>query len=361
MPWRVWHRVSKRTLYFAPDWPINPFQRMLNAALDPSITVVPVKEEAIIDGVRSAEPNSVFHLHWTAPILKRAADREEAERVLADFVDAVAGFQSRGGRLVWSVHNVLPHETRFRDLEVDLCRLLAERADRIHVLSADTPKLVSGVYTLDPARTVVIEHSSYLGEYPDTISRPDARQELGVGSDDKALLTIGGIRPYRGLDRLLDAVQRIDDADLRALIAGRPKEPEFLSEMQRRADADPRVVARFRHVRDDELQLWFGAADVAVLPYLDVLNSGGFWLAATFGVPVVAPRAGALARFEGEPHVRLFEPGDTESLRRTLVEALHDFVGNADARAAARAAAEARPPQRMAAEYAAMVRQLFTA
>jgi glycosyltransferase involved in cell wall biosynthesis len=360
MGWRRREPVRNHNLYYAPDYTaFNPFQSMLNAALGADVTTVPVPARDLVAGLRAAEPGSVFHLHWTAPILQWSKDREAAERALADFVDALDEFQRGGGHLIWSIHNVLPHDSKFRDLDLDLARLLAERADRVHVLSAETPGLVAGLYTLDPARTVLIDHSSYLGQYRDDISGFVARARLGLGERDKVFLTLGGIRPYKGLDRLLDAFEQIDDPDARLLVAGKPRKGEFADDLRRRCDANPRIVSHFAHVPDDELQVWYRSADVVVLPYLDILNSGGFWLATTFGVPVVAPRAGTLASFEGEPHVRLFDPDDPESLRRMLAEALTDLVGNESARASARAAAEDRSPARMAEEYASMVRELL--
>lgn len=362
MPWTVWRRVRKRTLYFAPDYTANnPFQTMLHASLGPGITPVGVSGKVLVDSLASAEPGSIFHLHWTAPILQPATTRDAAERTLARFVDAVEGFQARGGKLLWSIHNALPHDARFRDLEVDLARFLADRADRIHVLSPETSDLVRNLFDLDPARTVVIEHCSYLGQYPNDVTVAEARRRLDLAVEDKVLVTLGGIRPYRGPDRLLDAFESIDDPAARLLIAGRPRtsDGDFAERLQRRCQANPRVRAVFERVRDEDLQVWLGAADVAVLPYLDILNSGGFWLAMTFGVPVVAPRAGALARFDGEPFVRLFDPDEADSLRQTLELALDDFAGNEAARAAARDLAESRRPAVMAAAYARLVDEVL--
>ena len=101
-------RKRVRTLYFAPDYTaFNPFQSMLNGALASDITAVPVPAKELVARLREADPGSVFHLHWTAPILQWAKDRAAAEQALADFVDALAGFQSRGGKLIWSIHNAL--------------------------------------------------------------------------------------------------------------------------------------------------------------------------------------------------------------------------------------------------------------
>jgi len=205
---------------------------------------------------------------------------------------------------------------------------------------------------------VCIPHSSYLGAYPDRIGREEARRRLGLAAEDKALLTLGQIRPYKGLARLLDFVEGGPDPDpaLRLLVAGSLGRHLDGPALEERLAATPRVVAHLSRVHDDDLQVWMRAADLAVLPYLRVLNSGAFLLAETFGLPVVAPRVGALAERDGEAHVRLFGDDDFEQVLGAAVRDLvEDPDGAAAARTSATSAAEARPPAQMAAAFADLV------
>ncbi len=355
-----------RALHFFPDWRgSNHFQQMLFEGLpELGMTAVPVADlSGHLARQATAEDPGVLNLHWTTPILAAARTEAEAADALAGFVRLLDDYRQAGGRLVWTVHNAVPHDARFREQEIALAGHLAQHADVVHVLSAATAAAVAPYYALEPARTVVIEHSSYLGVYPDTISRARARRRLGLKPRHRVLVSLGQIRPYKGLDLLVDAfeVLRRDDRPLRLLVAGRPGRGPGVRELVERLEHTPGTVTRLKRLPDQRLQVWLRAADLAVLPYHHILNSGSFLLAETFGLPVVATRAGALAAREGEDHVRLFDEGDLEETLRTAVRDLVvDGEGARRAKASAEAAAAARPPARMASEFARMIAPLTT-
>jgi glycosyltransferase involved in cell wall biosynthesis len=357
------------TVAFFPDFRgTNPYQQMLYRSLteegtevlplrDATAVAVPRDDGGPLDGF-------VLHLHWTSAVLQVASSEDEARRRLEAFRDQVAAVQARGGRLVWTVHNVLSHEITYFDLEVELCRFLAERADLVHVMSEQTLEATPPHFVLDPARLAVVPHASYLGVYPDLVTRRAAREALGLADDEIALLALGGIRPYRGLDRLLDTFEPLvaENPRLRLLVAGKPGESPGVPELIARCEEHPRIVGEFTHVPAAQLQLWHRAADLAVLPYRAILNSGAFKLAQTFGLPVVAPREGSL-RAALDPACTIgFDPSDLDSLARALregVELVSDPVRAAAARDAASATAAAYPPGRMAEDFAAAVRPLL--
>ena len=64
-------------------------------------------------------------------------------------------FRSDGGKVVWTVHNVYPHDARFVDEELRLQQGLADRADVVHVMARSTTDHMDGILTLDPDRTVL--------------------------------------------------------------------------------------------------------------------------------------------------------------------------------------------------------------
>ncbi|MET3961201.1 glycosyltransferase involved in cell wall biosynthesis [Marmoricola sp. OAE513] len=356
-----------RVVRFFPDYSNgNPYQAMLHADLGRvGARAVPVKNLLRFLRRRAADKGApgILHLHWTVPLLQGIEGPFRTRLVLDRFTVALDGFLAAGGRLVWTVHNVLPHDARHRWAEIELARLLVDRAHQVQVLSPATFEAVTEYYELDPARTEVVEHSSYLGVYPDTITRNEARERLGLAEDDRVLVALGGIRPYKGLDGLLDVfgVLAEQDPKLRLLVAGRPLREEEVADLRKRCEDDPRVVSAFEQVPDDELQVWMNAADLAVLPYRDILNSGAFLLAQTFGLPVVAPRAGALQAWEAEAHVWLFEPQDPASLADAVTTALSAVLEEPERyRGSARASAARRSPQSMAAAYAAAIEPLLS-
>lgn len=354
-------------LYFFPDYWTNVFQDMLFGDLE-RVGRFPVPVLAATAHLHRAleRPGGpgVFNIQWPDPILQPSPGPFSAQLALEEFTAAVAAYKQAGGRLIWTVHNVVPHEGKFRWAEAKLGQVLADHADVVHILSEQTIEYAAPHYRIDPDKCVLIEHSSYLGQYADWMSREGARRRLGLQPSERVLVTVGGVRPYKGLDRLVDVFEELSaqDPTLRLLIAGRPGKLARSAAFEQRCLDHPRIEAFFDFVPNDQLQVWMRAADLAVLPYRNILNSGSFQLAQTFGLPIVAPRSGALAAQERSPHVVLFDPEDDTTLKDAVVESLASFVTNVrGARIAAEAsaaAAAAVSPERMAAQFADVVAEV---
>ncbi|MFL6436470.1 MAG: glycosyltransferase family 4 protein [Terriglobales bacterium] len=128
-----------------------------------------------------------------------------------------------------------------------------------------------------------------------------ARQRLGIGEEEKAILFFGSIRPYKGLGFLVEAFQKLaaDDGSYRLIIAGEPRpesDGDYADQIHRLIDVhstSKQVIARIQYIPDQEVELYFKAADVLVLPYSEVFQSGVLFLGYNFGLPAVAANVGS--------------------------------------------------------------------
>lgn len=311
---------------YYPQSPGNPYEDMLySAAAKQRVTAVPVDDLSALAGSRlvSFGRNLVLHVHWTAPILGPGIAQSEARGLGAKFLKTVDSLKGSGARLVWTVHNVMPHECRFPDEEAAFRQQLADRADLIHVMCDQTAELVSAYYTLAAEKIVVVPHPSYIDVYPNVVDQDRARAELGLKPEHTVFCFFGGIRPYKRVDALLDAFGSVAGAkpESRLIVVGPPGVFPELEELIDRAEADPRIIANFNRIPDADLQLYLNAADVVVLPHREVLNSGSVMLAFSFGRPVIAPVAGCVGDLL-TPDVSLtFDPGDPSSLAQAMLRA----------------------------------------
>lgn len=351
------------TLAFAPDYrATNPFQDLLASRLgERGVRAVPTDSPMALVRTGAADPaRLVHHQHWTATILGPATTRRDADRRCAEYLAELDELKARGGRVVWTVHNTLPHECAFPDVERRLQQGIADRADAVHVMCAETAALLRGVADLPPERTHVIPHGSYVDVYPNAVEPRHARLELGLDPDDIVLLSLGGIRPYRGVDLLLDAFEEASRADrrLRLLVAGRPGRDPSVPALKARCEAHPRIVPYFEEVPDVDLQVFFNAADVAVFSHRAVLNSGGVLLAWSFGRPVIAPLAGCLTRQLQDGGGIGYAPDRTGALADALRQA--GTLTSPDARRTAFARAHAHTHLDMARTYAGLITGLLT-
>ena len=161
---------------------------------------------------------------------------------------------------------------------------------------------------------------------PDTtLLRAQARRQLGITEGDKVLLFFGNIAPYKGLEYLIAAFEKLlrKDAGYRLLIVGKPKGPaSYWNQVRRSIESSGiagHVIEKIEYVPDEETELYFKAADVLVLPYTHVFQSGVLFLGYSFGLPAIAADVGSLKEeiIEGATGF-LFKPQDPSDLARKI-------------------------------------------
>jgi glycosyltransferase involved in cell wall biosynthesis len=187
---------------------------------------------------------------------------------------------------------------------------------------------------LSADRVRVISHGAfdYLTRLPEEKPLPEELQ----GAEGPVVLSFGLLRPYKGLENLLEAFGEMGEAEL--WIVGNPRmSVEPLREMAALTGARVRFVTRF--VEDAEIPAIFRRADVVALPYLDAEHSGVLYTGLAFGKPMVASAVGGFPEVADTGAVRLVPPGDATALATALRELVDDPAAREELAAAARAAA----------------------
>jgi glycosyltransferase involved in cell wall biosynthesis len=316
---------------FLPDYAgSNPYQRQLARALRArgvkvSMAGAPRRNLAPIlwGWLRRGCPR-VVHLHWTHQYLG-GADITPGPLVRARFIGQLRLLRLLGVRLVWTVHNLGSHEGARDPVEMAVHRRLVELCGAVICHCQAAVAAAVEAYQLTPElrqRLHVVPHGSYLGVYPNSTTRAQARDRLGIPHDARLLLFIGAVRPYKGLEDLLAAFRRLEHLGLRLIVAGRPRRPEAAAPLAAAAAADPRVSLRLDFVPGNQLQVLLNASDAVVLPFRDILTSGSMILAMSFGKAIVAPSMGCLPNTLPEGGGILYDPDDPEALERALRSAL---------------------------------------
>ncbi len=335
---------------------LNPFQALLYGhAWQRGIGAIPLidsSELEELDGARANGLTTVFHLHWTNGILHGAHDASDVAHRRTAFLGLVDRFLDAGGRLVWTVHNVMPHDAARPDDEAALQQAIVDRASVVHVLSSRTVSAVEPWFRIPPEKVLWVPHPNYIGAYPDQVTREAARWELGLGNQERVALFLGTLRPYKGIEVLVDAVDALDRATPRSwrlLIAGAPIGSSAVDPLIDRGVLDPAVALHLRRIPVEDVALFLRAADVAVLPYVESLNSGVLMLALSFGLPVVVPE-GAFTELIDSSFARTFAPGDAADLAAVLQAS--DELRTSLAHDAALARARAFDPGEMSIRFA---------
>ncbi|WP_423463031.1 glycosyltransferase [Promicromonospora sp. MS192] len=234
----------------------------------------------------------VLHVHWPEFLVRqRTVPGRIVKLVLAWTL--LLRLELTETPVVRTAHNLAPHESGDR-LERAFLAALDRRTELWIRLNPTTP-LPLGV------RTATIPHGHYRSVFP-----PDPATVAEPGR----LLQFGLVRRYKGIERLLDVFGSIDDPGLRLTVAGRPEDAGLAEHIAAVAAADPRVETRLEFVPDDVLAREVRRAELVVLPYLQMHNSGAALLALSLDRPVLVPRSeatDALAREVGEGWVIMFD------------------------------------------------------
>jgi glycosyltransferase involved in cell wall biosynthesis len=162
---------------------------------------------------------------------------------------------------------------------------------------------------------------------PNTDLTPAAAKErLRIEDADRTILFFGSIAPYKGLEYLVAAFQQLVTrrGNYRLIIAGRPRKGvekywDAIQETIRRGVEPGRILQKIEYIPDEETELYFKAADVLVLPYTQIFQSGVLFLGYSFGLPVLAADVGSLSEdiIEGETGF-VFTSRDPADLARAI-------------------------------------------
>jgi glycosyltransferase involved in cell wall biosynthesis len=236
----------------------------------------------------------------------------------------------RGRPLVLTAHDLLPREPRPRQAAAQ--RRLYERVDAVVVHSRYGRSLLVDRLGVEAERVHVIHHGAfdYLAALPNAPLPGGMEQVVGP-----VVLFFGLIRPYKGVEVLLDAWRGVEGAEL--WIVGRPTGVD-ISELEQRAGPTVRFVSRF--VPDGELPAYFRRADLVVLPYTRTERldfSGVLATALAFGRATIVSDVGGLSEVGG---VRVVPPNNAGALRAALTALLADPAERGRLAAAALAAAQ---------------------
>ena len=160
-----------------------------------------------------------------------------------------------------------------------------------------------------------------------SLSSAQARRQLSISEGDKTLLFFGNIAPYKGLEYLISAFAELSNKgrSYRLIIVGKPKGSEGywkqIHQAIARAGIGDRVIERIEYIPDEETELFFKAADVLILPYTRVFQSGVLFLGYSFGIPAIVADVGSLKEeiIEGQTGF-VFNPQDSSDLASKIDE-----------------------------------------
>jgi glycosyltransferase involved in cell wall biosynthesis len=332
----------------------NPYQRLLYDALREHGFAV--ARDAVFDVgwlVRARHEVGYVHFHWPQPFWRHEEGPAWLRKPLSYVKVGVLGLRLAAARLlgyrvIWTVHQILPHEVGSARLD-RLGALTLGRLSNVLIAHDESTRAAARRALGSAARKVqVIPHGSYIGVYPPGRPGGAVREELGLPADAFVFLCFGDLRAYKEVETLLEAFSSTSLPEAALVVAGTVCAEEDGRAVRSHTARDTRVRALLEFVPDERVAEVFGACDAAVVARADGGTSGSLILALSLGVPVVAARLPLYRELldYGEAGW-LFEAGDTASLRKALEAAAgaSELQLDAKSRAALAQAESLRWPQ----------------
>lgn len=264
----------------------------------------------------AASKPGIFHILWNNKF-------ETFDRTIL-----MLYYKSLGKAVVLTAHNVNGPKRDSRDTAFNrfTLRIQYRLADHIFVHTVKMKAELIQDFGIPASRVSVIPFGIN-NSIPDTgLSSREAKQRLGLRDNHKVMLFFGRIKPYKGLPYLIAAFQRLAPRhdDYKLIIAGRLEEGcgEYWESMRREIQPyleTGQIASRIEFIPDSETEVYFKGADVLVLPYKEIFQSGVLFLGYNFGLPVVAADVGSLKEeiVEGSTGFA-FRPEDPIDLARAI-------------------------------------------
>jgi len=270
----------------------------------------------------------IVHLHWPEYCVNGRGAFAAMFWSFALF-GAICWVRMRGGKVVWTIHNLQSHLQEHPTIERYFWRVFTALLNAyISLTEVGAERACDHFPSLRRKPGFVIPHGNIRDAYRGVwVSREQARLRLGIAESARVVSFFGCVERYKGITELMETFSALDDARAVLCVAGKCY---MASEERRRieniAARDRRIILKLQYIPDDEVASYIRAADVVVLPFREILNSGSAVLALSLDRPILVPGMGSmteLQQFAGPEWVRLYSGELTsETLQQHLDAAI---------------------------------------
>lgn len=228
-------------------------------------------------------------------------------------------------KIIWTLHNKYTHECFHVHIERIIRKLFSNKVDAIICHCNQAKKEIQSEFGTPKNKIYVIPIGNYIDSYKNEISKEKALKYLNLKSEDFIILSFGSIRPYKGIDKLINCFITIGkNENVKLLIIGKPISDQIKTDIIKSSKAFENIKLQFEYIHDDDIQIYFNASDIVVFSFQKILGSAGILLAMSFGKPIIAPRLGCIIDILDEKGAFLYNPIENKSLIMALRKAMEN-------------------------------------
>jgi glycosyltransferase involved in cell wall biosynthesis len=290
----------------------NQYTQLMKNAL----TAIDIKPRPISLRIRA---NFVW-LHW----FESKAGKKSALRFLEKC-------NNKGVRIIWNVHNKIPHKTTDQNRAKSFMKHLAEVSSKIVIHSKITTPLIEDLCKNDESvlkKIVYVPHPNYIGVYG------TQKNDYCLDNNKLKLCFFGAVKKYKNVELLISAVTELGFEDVELNIYGRCRPRNYAQSLRALAGENNNIKMYFKFIQDKDVPEILAACHLLVLPYnLDSsLNSGATILAFSYGRTVLSPATGTLSDIEDKSLFFAYSYNNQderkEELKKQIITIHEKYKGN---------------------------------
>lgn len=274
----------------------------------------------------------IIHIHWPEVLFdSKLPDTNSLNDFMKHFF-----LWKKNYKVVFTLHNLKPHLSK-SDLYPNLYKEVSNNADAVVHFANSSIVTFNKLYPKNQAKHVVISHPLYLS-IPNNFSREKSRAFLNIKDTYKVVLVFGQIRTKNERQFVFNTFKKLKLKDKFLIISTvgkfKPKLKlgwklsNFINNyLLKKYNSKPNYIIKNTRINNNEIQYYFNAADVVLIPRVNSLNSGVLYLAASFNKKVVAPDLGNIGEVALSLNQKVFELANSSSAAFSLEKALLETTG----------------------------------
>jgi glycosyltransferase involved in cell wall biosynthesis len=270
-------------------------------------------------GFKTLISGDVYHFNWYESIDSSSLMKTYINYIKRKFlINLLKIFRKK---IVWTVHNNMPHNSKYVKLDYKMLKFMAKKADKIHILCEETSKLL---YLKKYNKKIYhICHGDYIGNYPKCDI--NIYDRYNISKDKKIILFIGMISRYKNIDILIESFLKssLYNGDFILLICGMCKDEQYKNELK--SSKYDNIIFDFNFVKDEEMSAYLNTCTLLVAPYdkTSSLNSGTLWMAMSYKKTMILPLIGCLKDFDYNKYLYVYDYNNKQEHINNLINCLN--------------------------------------
>lgn len=209
--------------------------------------------------------------------------------------------------IIHTLHNIQNHGGYWLVWEGIIYGFFLRRCTKIRVYSETVRQEAIKKFSILASAIHIIPDIPYHYYYPNNVSVTESRSHFNINANDFVFLFFGKIKVYKGLENLIRAFKTTEKSGASLLIAGACSDKDYLAYLKKLTGNCSKIIWHDRFIPKDEVQYFFNAANVVVLPFTKIDHSGSIDLAMSFHKPVITLKTGSTSDFLAHQESLLFE------------------------------------------------------